>query len=133
MADLKSRKILLVLEIKRNHGWQGICWIRMVRTMAAFLVIIIVHHMNTSTDVLNSKFAIILFKCWILLKPVLGVENTLHFHYRKWTYSNRACNICNFVVFGLSLRVLFFSCNSFMYSTSVKLSIYKLSFWYRNF
>jgi hypothetical protein len=36
-------------------------------------------HMNTSVDFLNSKFYQIMFKCWILLKLVLGgVGDSLH-------------------------------------------------------
>ena len=51
----------------------------------------------------NSKFTITIFKCWILLKPVLeGVDGTQ-------AQSNRVCNILQFCCFGLSLGVLFFS------------------------
>ena len=46
------------------------------------------HCMNTSADVLKSKFTTTRFKCSILLKPVLeGVDVSLHLHYRSWTGS----------------------------------------------
>jgi hypothetical protein len=50
------------------------------------------------------NFTIFMFKCWILLKPVLGgrgrslaLSSTIH----EQAQSNRACNIFNFIVLGV--------------------------------
>ena len=69
--------------------------------------------MNTSADVLKLKnLTITMFKCWILLKPVLGsVDGSLHLHVALPS-TNRlsqtvTCNILKFCCFELSLELFF--------------------------
>jgi hypothetical protein len=58
---------------------------------------------------LNSKFYHFVFKCWILLKSVLGAwAESCTWKYRPWTGSwNRACNIFNLVVLDFLWGFLF--------------------------
>jgi hypothetical protein len=57
-------------------------------------------HMNTSADVSKFEIVPVHFKCWILLKPVIGgVDGSLHSTVHEQAQSNRACNIFNYVVF----------------------------------
>jgi hypothetical protein len=60
---------------------------------------------------LNSKFYCFTFKCWILLKLVLGgVDGNLQFYHRPWTGSIKpSLHHFQFCRIGLSLGILYLS------------------------
>jgi hypothetical protein len=58
---------------------------------------------------LNSKFYHFMFKCWILLKPVLGgMEVSCTFHYRPWTDLIKPTTF-SILSFWTFLGILYFS------------------------
>jgi hypothetical protein len=79
--------------------------------------------MNTSTDVSKFKMSpFFVFKCWILLKPVLGGVDG---NFPVQAQSHRACNIFNIVMFILAA----FPCWSCLSYFRLSLGILYSLFW----
>ena len=83
------------------------------------------HLMNASADVSNSKFTITMFKCWILIKSMLGdMDFNLHWPVPSMNRLNRTKHFA-ILLFRTSLRG--FNCsvfNQLAMLTSCRLYIY---------